>query len=199
MDIEEMQALWSEMSDQLEEQKKLTNEIIMNMTQERYTNKFRTLSNYEKVGAVICFGIGVYILVNFGKLDTWYLQACGILTLTFLFGLPILVLRALNRIKRLNITDKSYKDTLVSYTKAKTNLLRLQQVGIIASFLIMFATSAIFSKIWSNKDFFMMERNIGSYVAIGIAIVFVILVYKWGYGHYKRITGSAEDLLKEIE
>ena len=199
MEIEEMQMLWSEMSDQLEQQKKLTNEIIMNMTQEKYSNKFRTISTYETIGAIVCFAVAIYILANFGSLDTWYLKACGIFTLTFLFVLPILVLRALGKIMRLNIMDKSYKDTLVSYTKAKTNLLRLQQFGIVASFLLMFTASAIFSKVWSNKDFFTMERDIGSYVAMGIAIVFVILVSRWGYGHYKRITSSAESLLKEIE
>jgi len=199
MEIEEMKILWSEMSDQLEQQKKLTNEIIMNMTQERYTNKFKTISIYETIGAVICYGVAIGVLVNFGALDTWYLKACGVFTLTFLFVLPILVLRALSRIKRLNITDKNYKETLISYTKAKTNLLRLQQFGIAGSFFLMFAVAAVSSKMWSNKDFFMMERNMWSYAAIGIATLFVILVSRWGYGHYRRITTSAESLLKELE
>jgi len=52
MEIEEIKALWSEMSDQLEQQKKLTNEIIMSMTQERYSNKFRTISKYETIHMV---------------------------------------------------------------------------------------------------------------------------------------------------
>lgn len=199
MEIEEMQALWSDMSNQLEQQKKLTNKIIMNMTQERYSNTFRTISIYESIGAVICFAIAIQILVNFSSLDTWYLKVCGIFTLTFLFVLPVLVLRALGKIRKLNIVDKSYKDTLVDYTKAKTNLLRLQKFGIFASFLLMIAVAAVFSKIWSNNDFFAMERNIGSYLVIGIAIVFVILVSRWGYGHYQRITSSAESVLKELE
>lgn len=199
MEIEEMKILWSEMSDQLEQQKKLTNEIIMNMTQERYTNKFKTISIYETIGAVICYGVAIDILVNFGALDTWYLKACGVFTLTFLLVLPILVLRALSRIKRLNITDKNYKETLISYTKAKTNLLRLQQFGIAGSFFLMFAVAAVFSKMWSNEDFFMMERNMWSYAAIGLATLFVIVVSRWGYGHYRRITASAESLLKGLE
>lgn len=199
MEIEEIKILWSEMSDQLEQQKKLTNEIIMNMTQERYRNKFRTISNYETVGAVICFGVALGILTSFNLLDTWYLKACGIFTLAFLLVLPILVLRALSKIKRLNIIDKNYKETLISYTKAKTNLLRLQKFGIGASFFLMFAVSAVFSKISSNKDIFLMERNVWSYIVIGIAVLFVLLVSRWGYGHYRRITNSAENLLKGLE
>ena len=37
MEIEEMQALWSDMSNQLEHQKKLTDKIIMDMTQDDHT------------------------------------------------------------------------------------------------------------------------------------------------------------------
>lgn len=199
MEIEEMQVLWSEMSHQLEEQKKLTNEIIMQMTQERYSKKFRTLLTHETIGAVLCFAISLYILMNFKHLDTWYLKACGAFTLVFLTILPVLVLRAINRIKHLNILDKSYKETLIGYMKAKTNLLRLQQVSIAASFFVMFAVAAVFSKLWSNKDFFMIERDLWSYGSLGIAVLFVVFVSRWGHRHYQRITNSAEALLNELE
>lgn len=199
MEIEEMHALWSDMSDQLEQQKKLTNEIILNMTQERYSNKFRTITNYETFGALICFAIGIYIIINFGALDTWYLKACGVFTIAFLFIIPVLVLRALKRIKQLNILNNNFKETMISYTKAKTNLLQLQKFAIMSSFILMFAVSAVFSKLWSNKDFFMMERNIVNYVSIGLAILFVVFISIWGYRHYTRITNSAETVLKELD
>lgn len=199
MEIEEMQILWSEMSDQLEQQKKLTNEIIMNMTQEKYSNRFKSISTYETIGAVICFVIALQIIFNFSKLDTWYLMACGIFTLAFLLVMPVLVLRALIKIKRLNIVNKSYKDTLVSYTKSKTNLLQLQKFGIMASFILMFTVAAVFSKIFSNKDFFAVERDIWSNVSIAIALLFVVLVSNWGYGHYKKVANSAEAVIKELE
>ena len=89
MDLEEIQTIWSEMSDQLEQQKKLTNELIMKMTQERYRTKFDKITFYESIGAVICFLAAIYFLVNINKLDTWYLLACGIFTIAFLILLPI--------------------------------------------------------------------------------------------------------------
>jgi len=199
MDIEEMKALWSEMSDQLEQQKKLTNEIIMSMTQERYTNKFRTISNYERVGAIICFGMGLHILFNFWKLDTWYLQACGIFTLAVLFILPILVLNSLKKIRNLNITTTNYKETMINYSKAKRNLLKLQRFGVFLSFILMFAVSGVFAKIWSNKDFFMVERNIWANLFIVFAIFFVVLCSYWGLRAYGKVTNSAEDVLSELE
>lgn len=199
MELEEIQAVWSEMSDQLKKQKKLTNDIIMEMTQNRYSNKFKTLSIYESFGAVICYATAVHILINFTKLDTWYLISCGIITIAFLLILPILVLKFLARIKNLNILQKSYKETLVNYTKAKTNLLKLQQFSIYTSFILMFAVAAVFSKIWSDRDFFTVERDSTSYVVIGIALLFAGFFSRWGYNHYKKLTNSAEDIIKELE
>jgi len=199
MEIEEMKVLWSEMSDQLEHQKKLTNEIIMHMTQEKYSNKFRTISKYETIGALICIVLAIYVLANFGMLDTWFQQVSGIFTVIFLLLQPILVLWALSKIKRLNILNKNYRETIVSYTKAKTNLLRIQQFGILGSFPFMITSLAVFPKIMANKDFYMIEHSLGLYVFMGLTIVLAIWVSRWGYRHYQRITASAEDIVKGLE
>ncbi|MGB5820667.1 MAG: hypothetical protein WBG90_14375, partial [Saonia sp.] len=182
MEIEEIKAVWSEMSDQLEKQKKLTDEIIMEMTQERYRNKFRTISTYETIGAVVCFAAALLILVNFNKLDTWYLISCGFVSLLFLVLMPMLVLKSLGRIKGLDIGKNNYKETLVRYTKAKKNLLMLQQFGMYGSFIFMFTVTPVFSKILSNKDFFMVERGIWAYGFIAIMVVFLFFFARWGYG-----------------
>ena len=199
MEMEEIQATWSQLSNDLEQQKKLTKQIILQMTQERYSGKFKTISIYETIGAVICFLAGVYMLFNFAKLDTWYLMACGIFTVAFLFAMPIMVLRALHRIKNIDILENSYTDTLIRYEKAKKNLLMLQQFGIYASFILMFSTAAVFSKIWSDEDFFMIEKDGWIYGSIVIAVVFVAFFAKWGYTCYKSVTASAEDIINELE
>ena len=199
MELEEIQETWSKLTTELEQQKKLTNQIIMEMTQQRYSNKFKTISMYETLGAFICFAAGLYILFNITKLDTWYLLVCGIFTVAFLLIMPVLVLLSLRKIKNINILQNSYRETFVSYTKAKRNLLLLQQLGIYASLVLMFSTAAVFSKIGSNFDFFTMERDGWMYGSMVLATVVVVLFARWGYSCYKNITQSAEDIIKELE
>ncbi len=199
MDLEEIKEVWAEMSDQLEQQKKLTNEIILKMTQQNYTNKFQKVTNYESVGAIFCFLIAMYILLNFGKLDTWYLQLCGGITLAFLLIMPLLVLRALTQIKKLSITENNYKETIVAFEKAKTHLLMIQQFSIYLSFILFFTTIPVASKLISNEDFFIMEKENWLYGFIAIVLVFVFFFSRWGYRCYKRITNSAENVLRELE
>jgi len=94
MELEELQAAWTQMSNELEKQKELTNTLIMDMTKEKYNAKFRTITNYEKAGTLVCVASAVFIALNIQKLDTWYLLACGLFAVLFSVIMPILVLGA---------------------------------------------------------------------------------------------------------
>lgn len=197
MDLEEIQAVWSDMSDQLEQQKKLTDKIILDMTQDRYTQKFKTISTIETIGAVICFIAALYMLINFNQLDIWYLQVCGAFSIAFLIGLPIITLKSLRGIQKINISEKNIKDTLVTYSKAKNKVLAMQRLGIYLCFIFMMTCLPVFSKLMKGKDIFQQ----GSFPLWYVVIMGVFLVFfaRWGYGCYKKITQSAEGILKELE
>lgn len=197
MELKELETLWSEMSQELETQKKLTNELIMNMTQEKYSNKFQKISTYETIGGVICIIAGIFILTKFSMLDTWYLQLCGLFTVIFLFLLPVLTLNSLRRIQKINIADKNFKETLVSFSKAKKQLLFLQRLGLYLSFILMFTILPVASKIMKGKDLF-LDTYLW-YIYLPIMAVFLFFFTRWGYGCYKSITNSAENILKELE
>tara|TARA_R110002050_G_scaffold16019_2_gene49160 strand:+ start:259029 stop:259628 length:600 start_codon:yes stop_codon:yes gene_type:complete len=199
MELQEMQETWREMSLELEKQKKLTATIIIKMTQEKYKNKFRTITVFETIGTVICFIAALFILLNFTKLNTWYLVACGLITLGYLTILPILVLRSLYRIKNLNLISKNYKETLYSYTKEKKQLLLLQKLGVFGSFLVLFSSLPVFSKISSNKDFFKMDLGLSFYIILIGVLIFLYFFTRWGYKSYMEITNSAELILNELE
>ncbi len=197
MELKELETLWSEMSQELETQKKLTNELIMNMTQAKYSNKFKKISTYETIGGVICIIAAIFVLTKFSLLDTWYLQLCGLFTVIFLILLPVLTLSSLRRIQKLNIADNNIKETLVSFSKAKKQLLFLQRLGIYLSFILMFTVLPVASKIMNSKDLF-VDSNI-LYVYLPIMAIFIFFFARWGYGCYKSITNSAENILKELE
>jgi cytochrome c biogenesis protein CcdA len=199
MEIEELQAAWLQMSNELNQQKKLTNDIILNMTQEKYKNKFKTVTTYETMGAFICFCIAVFFIMKFGKLDTWYLKACGILSLSYLIVLPVLVLRALKKIKTLDISKNSYKANLIHYIKAKNRLLRLQQIGMALGLLGMFFIVPVFSKISSNKNVFEIGLKTEQIVLLTITILVTIVFCVWAYKGYQRLTLSAQELLKDLK
>ncbi|SFW19548.1 hypothetical protein [Cellulophaga fucicola] len=198
MDIEEMQAIWSQIGQDLEKQKKITNTLVMKMTQERYANKFSKLATYETLGAFICFITALVILLNFNKLDTWYLVLCGALLTGYFITLPALVLKSLYTIKAIKIDVTSYAVTVKKYVKAKNKLMLVQQLGVYLNFVALLLVIPVFSKLFKNKDVFVTPNTIW-YWLLPVLVILMVLVSRWGYNCYKKITNSAENLLKELE
>ncbi len=199
MQLEEMKNLWDEMSLKIDSQQQLTNKLIMEMTQQKFRNRFTTLSLYETLGAVICFLAAILILVNLNKMDTWYLMLCGILSLLIITILPILSLRAISELKKLNLSKNSYKETLIEFSKRKKNMMLVQQFSVGISIILMWLVVPVFSKIVNGKDFFMQEHSTGLLVFYAATTIGVIFFARWGYRCYKRITASAEKDLKELD
>lgn len=197
MNVEDLQSTWAEMGQELEKQKKLTHEIIIQMTQIRYQSRLQKIANYEGIGAVICFVIALVILFNFSKLDTWYLQLCGLITLIFLLVLPVLVLRSIQSMKRIDISQGRYVDNLMAFNKARNQFLFIQRLGIGLGFGLIITILPVASKILNNRDLFLESRVWLWYVPL--MVVFLIFFSRWGYGAYKRITSSAETILMETE
>ena len=199
MELEEMKTLWEEMSLKVEKQQIVTDQLIMEMTQQKYKNKFSKLFMYEASGAVICYIMALFMILNMNKLDTWYLLICGIFSVGFLAILPFFSLRSLNRIKHLGISDYSYKETLVRFAKSKKRVLLLQRLGLYLSPLFFLVVLPVMNKIFNNKDMFQSDVSAFPWVFVGIFFVFITLFSRWGYGCYKSMTNSAENVLKELD
>ena len=169
------------------------------MTKEKYQNKFKKISTYEAIGAIVCFSVALLVLIKFKSLDTWYLKICGLLTLTFLIVLPVLILKTLNKLKMIDISKGSYKENLSQFLKTKNRLLILQKLAIGTGFFGLFFIVPVATKIISNKDVFLTSLKTEQIVAIGVALIFVYFVSKGAYKGYKRLTLSAQELLKDLE
>ena len=154
MKIEELQDVWKEMSNELEKQKKLTHEIIINMTRDRYRGKLQKIARYEGVGAVICFMAALYILANFSMLDSWYLMFCGIFTVGYLLVLPLLAFRSIRQMARIDIAKGDYTTNLLAFTKARSQFLFIQRIGIGFAVILMVTALPVAGKIMKNKDLF---------------------------------------------
>ena len=197
MELEEMKILWEEMSQDLEQQKNLTDKIIIDMTNERFKNKMRSISGPETMGAIICLGTALYLAINFGKLDTWYLLLSGVFTLGFLTLLPFFSLRSIYKMRHINLADGNVKQTLLNFSKAKSQFLLIQKLGVIFSFVLVITSLPVASKIMNDTDIFTKPEVLFWYIPAGF--IFLFFFGRWGYNCYVGITNSAENLLKELE
>jgi len=198
MELEEMQTLWNELSAKVDKQNSLTDQIILTMTKERYKNRFKKIKTYETIASFAAAAMAFAVLFNLGKLDTWYLLACGIFTAVHLLLLPPLVLVSLNRITNISISNKNYKETLMAFAKAKQWLLFVQRLAFFLNFILMLACMPVAIKLIDNKDIFEKSSPVLLWI-IPVMIIVLVLFSAWGYKWYQRNANAAELLIRELD
>lgn len=197
MEIEEMKGLWNSMSEELDRQKLLTDKMILEMTQQKYRDKLKGISLPETVGAIVCFAMAAYALVNFGKLDTWYLALCGAISISFCLILPILSMRSIFRMRKIDITGSSYKEALEQYAREKDTFIKVQKAGFYLGFIFSLAVLPVAGKLMKDKDL-LLDSKIWIWY-IPLALAFHFLFSKWVWKHYASVTRGAKTLLEEIK
>jgi hypothetical protein len=197
MELEEMKSLWEDMSQRVDQQKVLTDQLIIDMTKERYENKMRRISVPETISAFICFAAVIYLISNFKLLDVWYLQLSGVLTIVACLLLPILSLKSIKRMKAINISKSTYKDALATYAKEKTRFLLLQKSSFYTSFIVLILAVITFGKIMKGIDVFTTTDKLNWLVPSGIGVLFIFS--QWVLKKYKKATDSANKILKELK
>ena len=197
MELEEMTSLWNDMSQKVDQQKVLTDKLIIDMTQERYENKLRHISIPESIAALICFVVVLYLVSNFGLLDVWYLQLLGAITIISCLILPILSLKSIQKMKAINISKNTYRESLTKYAKGETKFMLLQKISFYVSFLVLISSVIVFSKIIKDIDIFTITEKLNWLVPSGIGVLYIFT--QWVLKKYKKATISANNILKELE
>jgi len=197
MELEEMKTLWSNLSKEVDQQKILTDSLIVEMTKERFKSKLNKIAIPEVIGTIICFAMALFIIINLNKMDTWYLKASGLFTISYLIVLPILSLQTVYKMKHINVGQQNYKETLLNYTKYKKRYILIQKSSIFFSILLVITSLPVSGKILSGKDIF-LQNNVW-YWYVPLMLIFLYFFYSWALNCLASITNSAEDLLKDIE
>jgi len=197
MEIEEMKLQWETMSREVDQQKSLTNKLIMEMTELNYKNKLRNIAIPETIGSIICLAMAGYLLMNFAQLDTWYLIACGIFTVAYLLLLPYFVLNSIGRMKDVNIKADSHKQLLHDFAKRKNQFYKIQKIGFYLNFVLLITALPLAGKVMAGKDLFLDSNIWFWYIPLMASIVIIFSI--WGFKYYKKTTKKAELILKELD
>ena len=197
MELEDLRNEWQEMSIEIEKQKILTDKLIIDMTQKKYNNKLKSISIPETIGTVICFAAAIYIFMNFSKLDTWSMQLSGSFTALFCIVLPILSLKSIFGMQKINMSKSNYKQSLESFAKNKKQFVLVQKVSFYLNFILVIVSLPVAGKLMSGKDLFLESKVCLWYVSFGF--LFLYLFSKWVFKRHKKATESAEELLNDLE
>jgi len=196
MELEEMKTLWAEMTTAVKKQKKLTDSIIIKMARTNYTNKLNKIKVPETISTFVAFAAALLIIINFQKLNTWYLAVSGAAAALILLVLPILSLQSIKKMQSVNIAGSNYKQALEKYAKGKLQFVSVQKSSFYLGAVLMLVVLPVEMKLIDGRDIFKGSALWFSYV---IGYPFYYLFFKWVFRKYTGIINDAENILKELE
>ncbi|MFZ6009837.1 MAG: hypothetical protein ACOYXT_05760 [Bacteroidota bacterium] len=196
MELDEMKNLWGQMSSEIEKQKKLTDTIIIKMTEDRYKNRLKNIAWSEAVGTLVCFAGLLLILINFQILNTWYLAVAGSVSAFFLLILPILSLRSLSQFRNINISGNNYKETLMAYAQGKKRFLFIQKLSFYLNFILILLMIPVMGKIIAGKDLLTETKTWIWFAPLAIPLYYYFA--RWVLKGYTHAAHDAENILAEL-
>jgi hypothetical protein len=196
MELQEIKTLWEELSIEIEKQKKATDSLLIKVTRSDYRNKTNKILIPEAIGGSFSALIGLFILIHFQELNTWYLVLCGVIAIAVMFLMPFLSIRAALNIRSVHIADNNFKESLLEYSKAKLHFAWVQKVSFYLGAMLVVVILPVLGKLIGGKDLF-GEDKLWFWYAIGFP--FFYMFYRWVSRCYIKATDDAKNILKELE
>ena len=190
-----MKAQWQQMSAGMEKQKSLTDTLIIKMTRLNYRDKLNKIWIPEAIGALVCFAAILFILTGLQSLNTPYLLVCGIVSAVVLLVLPVLSLRAVHRMRSINVLGNNYRESLAQYAKSKLQFVFVQKLTFYLGPLLMLAILPVMGKLISHVDLF---KTTSLWYYYAIMFPFFYWFATWVFKSYNKTAAGAENILKEL-
>lgn len=192
-----MKAIWSDLSDQVEEKHQLTRQQILDMMEQNYKRQVNSILIPELIGSVICFGFSGYIFFNIQKLDEPLSLITGILSAIIMIILPILSLRKIRGwLSRINITENTYQQTIQDFNRMKRLFSKIHRYAYILGFGTMLLIIPPLAKIMSGKN---ILEDTGVWYRLPFGIVFIVLFVFFTLRFYRSRIRNINKALQDDE
>ncbi len=195
MELEEMRTAWQEMSKRVENQEMLTDQLLEKMTREKYYSKLNKIGYSEYISTLICYIGAAYLITNFTKIDDTLMQVFAFVAVLLLFILPIISLRSLRAVKKVNISSKTYLEAIEDFGKRKIKFQKLQKLNVSLGLFLMLVAIPVLSAI-QGKD--IVRIPYFWTLVFPISIAFFLVFAFWVLRSYNKILNETEKMLSDI-
>lgn len=197
MELDDLKNDWAAVSQHALKLDNLTTKTIDQMTQTKYASTINKIKYPEWIGAIICVLSVVYILVNFGKLDTLLFQIIGAAAILLLLTMASIGFMSLRGLSLSGDLTRPHAVLIREFAIQKLKFQKLQRANAISAYLLLVAVVILLPKLFYKKD--IADAKYFFIFAMSFGYIFLLFFSKWVYSFYKKSIVQAEELLKETE
>jgi uncharacterized membrane protein len=196
MELDDLKNTWEDITNQVKKQENLNSEMIDQMTKNKYYSSLKKVAYPEITGVIICLVGAAFIVLNFSKLDTTFLQGVGIISILLLLTLSAFSLISLRQFNMTGDVNKPYAETLKDFAVQKIRFHKFQRINVTLSYLLLVTIVILLSKFFSGKD--ITGSKYFWTFSFSFGYIFLLFYSKWVLKYYNKTLRQAEDLLKEL-
>lgn len=196
MELEKMKAVWAEMSEQLDKQEKMTNEIIIKMAHEKSTSRLNRIMWMESIGMVLAVFFLLYLLFNFQKLNNWLNITGGIGSALILLLSIVMGGLIVQKANRIDVINNSYTQALDHFMQLKKMLRFYKKISIVINVIFPFFLLPVVFTLVLDKDLLTDFSAFGRSLLICflLAPIVLYLIIKWYAKNVSQVKDAFEDL-----
>jgi hypothetical protein len=197
MELDDLKNTWDDLQNKADKQQEITLKMIDKMTQTKYNNRMKSIAYPEIIGTIVCFIGAVYMVVNFNKLNTIFLQSLGVTVLLLLLILPTISLTLLWQFNKTGDVGQPYAETLKKFAAQKIRFYKFQKISALLSYILMVAFIILMPRFFGGRS--LNDNKYFWTLAIPLGYIFLYFFSKWALKSYKKTLDQSEELLRELQ
>ena len=196
MEIEEIKTTWEDLSKQLADQKKLTRDIILKMTNEKTKSRLGKLVNLSSLAYYGNPIIIIWIIYNFDRLASWPIHMGAIVAIIILLSDIIFNHQFVRSAKKVDVNGSTYKEVLLSFKKCQLIYRRNLRLMPVMGTLIVLALWPVVIQIKAGHDPFqnMKFLLISELILLVVVAMLVVPLFIWMNKQMRAVKEMIEDL-----
>ena len=196
MDLDQMKDVWKDFSDQLDEQKRVTESLVLEMIAQKSASRFNRMVFAEGLGIILSALMCMYILLHFHELEFLPNQLSAIGTILVMIVSIVFGYKIISAIRSIDIIGDTYSTTTEKFKRFKKILSTYKRVSIGAYVVLPLIMLPVVTKLLGGKDLFNDMASYGyAYLA---SLVLLPIVWYIIFRFYRNNIRKVNTYIKKI-
>ncbi len=197
MDLDQMKEVWEDFSSQLDEHKRVTEMLVLEMIAKKSASRFNRMVYAEGLGIILSGFMCIYIVLQFDQLEYLPNQLSAIGTLLIMMLSIFFGYRIIAAIRRIDIMRDTYGTTAEKYKRFKKLLGTYKRVSIGVYVVLPLIMLPVVTKLLGGKDLF---NDVASYGYAYLASIVVLpIVWYIIYRFYRNNVRKVNTYMQKLD
>ena len=197
MELEDLKANWEILSREMDQQKRITNDLVMQLARQKVNKGIKPLIYIEAIGGIcLCLILSGFILINFAELGSIVLKVFGVASIgIFIIGSYFSV-QFIKRSLKVNLLENTVSETTEAFEKLERLMAQNKRFSAwLMPFTVAFFLPVTLKLISGVDPFHQLDKLFqGLLASVVLAIPVLIMIFRFYRSKIKQTREGLNEL-----